>query len=329
MKEVYDEEVDQQAPESDPATHSTNENFPQRPSTPSTEPNKMETLVQGVSPLGTPRQYHSSFRRYDSAHPYRRVPSPLSHTPSFYESQGYYSDAGAEHRARMQAVPHHHPVRETHPTYGGSWPEMVDERRHHLSNSGEGSWTQRTVRTPTQPPSQPYYGHRSADVYHDRRDTSRSPSRIAPESTSPYHHPSSSFSFPKPSTTTTNTTVTASSSDFSMSASRKGGDSLKNQETPICCNCQTTQTPLWRRDGKGGLLCNACGLFVKVKGRPRPVSLKTDVIKPRAKRTKVLHYSDPASPSGMAVHYAGQQGQYARHEHHSHPVQSSYSIRAE
>ncbi|PWN87337.1 glucocorticoid receptor-like (DNA-binding domain), partial [Acaromyces ingoldii] len=50
-----------------------------------------------------------------------------------------------------------------------------------------------------------------------------------------------------------------------------------------CSNCQTTATPLWRRDGKGGLLCNACGLFVKVKGRPRPVSLKTDVIKPRAR----------------------------------------------
>ncbi|PWN34083.1 glucocorticoid receptor-like (DNA-binding domain), partial [Meira miltonrushii] len=50
-----------------------------------------------------------------------------------------------------------------------------------------------------------------------------------------------------------------------------------------CSNCRTTQTPLWRRDGKGGLLCNACGLFAKVKGRPRPVSLKTDVIKPRAR----------------------------------------------
>ncbi|PWN24239.1 glucocorticoid receptor-like (DNA-binding domain), partial [Microstroma glucosiphilum] len=50
-----------------------------------------------------------------------------------------------------------------------------------------------------------------------------------------------------------------------------------------CSNCSTRTTPLWRRDGHGGLLCNACGLFAKVKGRPRPHSLKTDVIKPRAR----------------------------------------------
>lgn len=25
--------------------------------------------------------------------------------------------------------------------------------------------------------------------------------------------------------------------------------------SPVCSNCQTTQTPLWRRDGKGGLMC--------------------------------------------------------------------------
>ena len=29
------------------------------------------------------------------------------------------------------------------------------------------------------------------------------------------------------------------------------------------------------------MLCNACGLFLKLHGRPRPISLKTDVIKSR------------------------------------------------
>ncbi|KAI0645547.1 hypothetical protein C8Q79DRAFT_1010490 [Trametes meyenii] len=52
-------------------------------------------------------------------------------------------------------------------------------------------------------------------------------------------------------------------------------------ETPptSCTNCQTTITPLWRRDPEGQPLCNACGLFYKLHGVVRPLSLKTDVIK--------------------------------------------------
>ncbi|MCO5566027.1 hypothetical protein L7F22_019702 [Adiantum nelumboides] len=83
----------------------------------------------------------------------------------------------------------------------------------------------------------------------------------------------------------------------------------KSDSSPICSNCRTTQTPLWRRDGKGGLLCNACGLFAKVKGRPRPVSLKTDVIKPRARRVKVAHpYDSDLSPSSRHAYIQSHQG---------------------
>ncbi|KAH8990601.1 hypothetical protein EDB92DRAFT_1798900, partial [Lactarius akahatsu] len=49
----------------------------------------------------------------------------------------------------------------------------------------------------------------------------------------------------------------------------------------VCTNCHTTNTPLWRRDPEGQPLCNACGLFYKLHGVVRPLSLKTDVIKKR------------------------------------------------
>ena len=57
----------------------------------------------------------------------------------------------------------------------------------------------------------------------------------------------------------------------------------------ICKNCLTSTTPLWRRDENGAVLCNACGLFLKLHGRPRPISLKTDTIKPRNRKGTSNH----------------------------------------
>ncbi|KAF2268171.1 hypothetical protein CC78DRAFT_15643 [Lojkania enalia] len=59
----------------------------------------------------------------------------------------------------------------------------------------------------------------------------------------------------------------------------KQGD--QNGVPTTCTNCFTQTTPLWRRNPEGHPLCNACGLFLKLHGVVRPLSLKTDVIKKR------------------------------------------------
>lgn len=48
-----------------------------------------------------------------------------------------------------------------------------------------------------------------------------------------------------------------------------------------CANCQTTTTPLWRRDEDGNNICNACGLYHKLHGTHRPIGMRKTVIKRR------------------------------------------------
>ncbi|KAJ4298562.1 Sodium- and chloride-dependent GABA transporter 1 [Collariella sp. IMI 366227] len=71
-----------------------------------------------------------------------------------------------------------------------------------------------------------------------------------------------------------------------QAAAAKQGESSTNGTTgtnapTTCTNCFTQTTPLWRRNPEGQPLCNACGLFLKLHGVVRPLSLKTDVIKKR------------------------------------------------
>jgi GATA-binding protein len=60
-----------------------------------------------------------------------------------------------------------------------------------------------------------------------------------------------------------------------------GAGAAADSAPTTCTNCFTQTTPLWRRNPEGQPLCNACGLFLKLHGVVRPLSLKTDVIKKR------------------------------------------------
>lgn len=87
-------------------------------------------------------------------------------------------------------------------------------------------------------------------------------------------------------------------SSTSLSNYRK--TSVSTQDRPDadavhCFNCKTYKTPLWRRSPEGKVLCNACGLFQKLHGTMRPLSLKTDVIRKRNSKKRKNIQPDQSS----------------------------------
>ncbi|XP_067867036.1 transcription factor GATA-4-like isoform X2 [Heterodontus francisci] len=77
-----------------------------------------------------------------------------------------------------------------------------------------------------------------------------------------------------------------------LSASRREGLS--------CSNCHTTTTTLWRRNAEGEPVCNACGLYMKLHGIPRPLAMKKEGIQTRKRKPK--NVNKDTSPAG---HFSG------------------------
>ncbi|KAM6991829.1 transcription factor GATA-4 isoform 1-T2 [Tautogolabrus adspersus] len=73
-----------------------------------------------------------------------------------------------------------------------------------------------------------------------------------------------------------------------LSASRRIGLS--------CTNCHTTTTTLWRRNAEGEPVCNACGLYMKLHGVPRPLAMKKEGIQTRKRKPKNLNKSQTGTP---------------------------------
>lgn len=90
-----------------------------------------------------------------------------------------------------------------------------------------------------------------------------------------------------------------------------------DQARVICSNCATHTTSLWRRDIDGLPICNACGLFVKLHGIPRPLSLRTDGIKKR-RRSSCIAMSPVRTRARASRNKARDKEAFS-------PMESSYS----
>ncbi|KAL2885700.1 Nitrogen regulatory protein areA [Ceratocystis lukuohia] len=89
-----------------------------------------------------------------------------------------------------------------------------------------------------------------------------------------------------------------SASTTNLQTNSSSGATADNSSPTTCTNCFTQTTPLWRRNPEGQPLCNACGLFLKLHGVVRPLSLKTDVIKKRNRGTGAATPSSTGTRAG-------------------------------
>lgn len=75
-----------------------------------------------------------------------------------------------------------------------------------------------------------------------------------------------------------------------ISASRGDEEAVESHEEvpegwegPVCSHCSTRSTSVWRRGKEGEQLCNACGVYVRLRGKERPLALRRNKVRTRTK----------------------------------------------
>uniref|UniRef100_A0A182NUR7 GATA-type domain-containing protein n=1 Tax=Anopheles dirus TaxID=7168 RepID=A0A182NUR7_9DIPT len=80
--------------------------------------------------------------------------------------------------------------------------------------------------------------------------------------------------------------VAQSQSQQQQSPQQQQQQQNSQQKDMSCTNCGTTTTTIWRRNIRGEMVCNACGLYFKLHGVNRPHTMRRDTIHTRRRRPK-------------------------------------------
>ncbi|CCE33324.1 NIT-2 nitrogen catabolic enzyme regulatory protein NIT-2 [Claviceps purpurea 20.1] len=179
-------------------------------------------------------------------------------------------------------------------TIGGTTTDYVDNLGADWEGSGLGrsqsfksnkTQQQKKISRTASTPS--HMGTKHNDVDQSAHSLPTSPADNPPDSMS-------GFSSANPSRPSSPPIGSKRGSTTNLQAAGGAGNQNDGGAPTTCTNCFTQTTPLWRRNPEGQPLCNACGLFLKLHGVVRPLSLKTDVIKKRNRG------SGPSGGSGSA-----------------------------
>ncbi|CEP10945.1 hypothetical protein [Parasitella parasitica] len=110
--------------------------------------------------------------------------------------------------------------------------------------------------------------------------------------------------------TTSKKTYDSSTATWTTSPS-PSSTTMHDETSPVCSNCDTTSTPLWRRSADDKVLCNACGLYLKLHNVPRPKHLN-----PTSAGRK-----PPTEANGSMLNsiMERQEKDYKRHQHCAEP----------